>query len=49
MRGGFRTAIVYGGGLIALYLVVVYSTGASADTKAAQGFTTSTIATLQGR
>jgi hypothetical protein len=49
MRGGLKTALVYGGGLIALYLVVANSVGAVADANAGTGFVKSTVSTLQGR
>lgn len=44
-----KKALTYGGGLIALYLVVNYATGAGSVLKAGAAGGTSVIKALQGR
>lgn len=49
MRGGFRTALAYGGGLIALYLGVAYASGLATDIGSGSGGAVSLVRALQGR
>jgi hypothetical protein len=44
-----KTALKYGAGLIALYLVVYYATGAGNDINAGQSGLVNTIKAFQGR
>lgn len=44
-----RTALKYGAGLVALYLVVYYATGAGNDINQGQAGLVNTIKAFQGR
>lgn len=45
----FKKIMLYGAGLIALYLVVYYATGASSDLQAASSGSVNLVQAFQGR